>query len=430
MPAISQVADAGIYGNQQLQPGMSLADMVGLSRQNIALQKERATLEPTIESAKAESEIKQTASKKAKLGLDTDFADKMRQQQIALINNPLIVQAEQDPQFAAANKDKIADLIQGQSKAAIQMGLDPTKAAELNAPYLEALNSTNGQGVRGFLKTRMVAGLDQSAQAALQPNQFFQAAPEAPAAPKTPVSGGAAVEPFSQPEKLSYPIPQAGQPRAQLPSEEGDRQFGEKVRIGLTGMQQSYPAIRQNYDKLVDQTQKVAGDTIFGGAAGTAERALKAKIGTPEYQQLSKDLANAQIAQIKAEGGSLDTVAGQSLSAHANGSVTYDPAVLIDIARRNAANLENKNAQANGLKVASEKYGDANAKHFLSMWNKNANDNSVFEMKYIFSHAKNPQEGAAQIAKYIKESGLSEAKRKELATKYLNLQKLETTGTL
>ena len=64
------------------------------------------------------------------------------------------------------------------------------------------------------------------------------------------------------------------------------------------------------------------------------------------------------------------------------------------------------------------------------MWNKNANDNSVFEMKYIFSHAKSPEEGAAQVAKYIKESGLSEAKRKELATKYLNLQKLETTGTL
>jgi hypothetical protein len=235
---------------------------------------------------------------------------------------------------------------------------------------------------------------------------------------------------FSKPEKLSYPIPVAGQPRSALPSEEGDRQFGEKTRLGLANMQQSYPAIRQNYDKLIDQTEKVAEGTFFGGAAGTAERKLKAKIGTPEYQQLSKDLANAQIAQIKAEGGSLDTVAGQSLSAHANGSVTYDPSVLIGIARRNAANLENKNAQANGLRIASEKFGDANSKHFLSMWNKNANDNSVFEMKYIFSRAKTPEEGIEQVQKYIKESGFNEAKRKELATKYLNLQKLETTGSL
>ena len=64
------------------------------------------------------------------------------------------------------------------------------------------------------------------------------------------------------------------------------------------------------------------------------------------------------------------------------------------------------------------------------MWNKNANDNSVFEMKYIFSHAKSPEEGAEKVKEYIKESGFKEAKRKELATKYLNLQKLETTGTL
>jgi hypothetical protein len=51
-------------------------------------------------------------------------------------------------------------------------------------------------------------------------------------------------------------------------------------------------------------------------------------------------------------------------------------------------------------------------------------------MKYIFSRAKTPEEGIQQVQKYIKESGLSEAKRKELATKYLNLQKLETTGSL
>jgi hypothetical protein len=429
MPALSSLPDASIYGSVQAPQPMSLQNLVDLGRSSTALQKEKALLPSAIESGKATSEKTVTEATKAKVGLSKDFADKMRQQQIALINHPLIVQAEQDPQFAAANKDKILNLVNGQAKSAEELGLDPSKANELNTPYLEAVNQTNGQGLRQFLKTRMVAGLDQQAQANLNPEQFFQAAPQAPAAPATP-STNAPVEEFSKPEKLSYPIPQAGQPRAQLPSEEGDRAFGEKARLGLTAMQQNYPAIRQNYDKLIDQTQKIAGSSFFGGAAGTAERALKAKIGTPEYQQLSKDLANAQIAQIKAEGGSLDTVAGQALSAHANGTTIYDPAVLLDIARRNAANLENKNAQANGLKVASEKFGDANAKHFLSMWNKNSNDNSVFEMKYIFSHAKSPEEGAKEIQKYIKESGLSDAKRKELATKYLNLQKLETTGTL
>jgi hypothetical protein len=86
--------------------------------------------------------------------------------------------------------------------------------------------------------------------------------------------------------------------------------------------------------------------------------------------------------------------------------------------------------RASGMRVFAEKNGDANMKHFNSMWNKNANDNAVFEMKYIFSRAKTPEQGAKEVAAYIKESGLSDAKRKELATKYLNLQKLETTGTL
>jgi hypothetical protein len=309
------------------------------------------------------------------------------------------------------------------------------------------VNGTSNE-LRAWLATNLAKTLSAQSQlekmypGGILPTQLPESyQPSAPAETPTQTPAGtvpagttpakaAPVEEFSKPEKLSYQPPVAGQFRAELPSEKVDRDFGEKVRLSLATMQQNYPAIRQNYDKLIDQTEKVAGNTLFGGAAGTAERTLKAKIGTPEYQQLSKDLANAQIAQIKAEGGSLDTVAGQSLSAHANGSVVYDPTVLIGIARRNAANLENKNAQANGLRIASEKFGDANSKHFLSMWNKNANDNSVFEMRYIFNRAKTPEQGIQEVQKYIKESGLSDAKRKELATKYLNLQKLETTGSL
>jgi hypothetical protein len=236
---------------------------------------------------------------------------------------------------------------------------------------------------------------------------------------------------YSQPVQAPYPIPIAGQPRSLNPSEEGDRAAGEKYRLTLKSIQNQYAALRQNYDKLVDQAELIAGSTIFGGAAGTAERALRAKIGTPEYQQLSKDLANAQIADIQANGGSLEGVAGQQLLAHANGTVIYDPKVLVDIARRRAANLENVYSQSFGADKANEKFGDANVnRKFRTEWNKNANDNAVFEMKYIFSHAKTPEEGSKAVAKYIQESGLTAEKRKELATKYLNLQKLEKEGSL
>jgi len=168
VPSMGQTIDSSIYGNKEAPKGMSLSDIVDLSRSSTALQKEKALLEPQIRAGKAAAETAETSAAKAKLGLSTDFADKMRQNQISLINDPLIVQAEQDPQFAAANKDKIAKLVERQAKAATEMGLDPTKAAELNAPYLEAVNQTNGQGLRQFLKTRMLAGLDTQAQTALQ----------------------------------------------------------------------------------------------------------------------------------------------------------------------------------------------------------------------------------------------------------------------
>jgi hypothetical protein len=423
MPALSTLPDASIYGNAPApQKAMSLQEMVDLGRTSTAMQREKALLPSAIQQGQAQAQT-------AKMQADT-----------ATLDNALkhTAQVTQSIQGLLTKPDLTSDDIVNSVK---------TNAQRMNTPENAVNQTLSGIPVNGSpteLRSWLAMSLAKtlSAQTQLEkvypggilPSQLpetYQPQTSAGAAPAgTAPAKAAPVEEFSKPEKLSYPIPVAGQARSELPSEKGDRDFGEKARLSLAAMQQNYPAIRQNYDKLIDQTEKVAGNTLFGGAAGTAERALKAKIGTPEYQQLSKDLANAQIAQIKAEGGSLDTVAGQSLSAHANGSVVYDPAVLVGIARRNAANLENKNAQANGLRIASEKFGDANSKHFLSMWNKNANDNSVFEMRYIFNRAKTPEQGIQEVQKYIKESGLSDAKRKELATKYLNLQKLETTGSL
>jgi len=278
--------------------------------------------------------------------------------------------------------------------------------------------------------------LYQMVYGAQAPSIQFEAASRGIVAPPLPgqqqaVGATTEAEPYSQPEKAPYQPPVPGQVRPQNPNEEVDRSFGAQYRQNLKPIQNQYAAIRQNYDKLIDQAEMLAGSSIFGGAAGTAERALRAKVGSPEYQQLSKDLANAQIASIQASGGSIEGVAGQQLVAAANGSVTYDPKVLVDIARRQAANLENNYSQSFGADKASDKFGDANVnRKFRTEWNKNANDNAVFEMQYIFSRAKTPEEGAAAVAKYIKESGLTKEKRKELATKYLNLQKLRNEGSL
>ena len=414
VPSMGQSIDSSIYGNKEAPKGMSLSDIVDLSRSSTALQKEKALLQPGIEAGEA-------ASRQAIAQANTAELEN-KQKHLAA--------ASQQVQRLLGKKDlNREDIIDNITEHAKNFNTPPSVVAQAIAKIPEKgtpldYHAYLASGLAANLSTQ--AQLDKLYPQGVLPGQLPSSyKPETQEQPKTTEQ-----EPFSQPEKLSYPVPQAGQPRAQLPSEEPDRQYGEKVRTELTNTQRTFASSKQNYDKLIGQAEMLAENTFFGGPAGTAERTLKAKIGTPEYQQLSKDLAKAQIADIQSSGGTVEGVAGQQLLAHANGSVVYDPKVLIDVARRNAANLENKNMQANGVREFTQKFGDANVKHFMSMWNKNANDNSVFEMKYMFDRAKTPQEGAAQVAKYIKESGLTPEKRKELATKYLNLQKLETTGTL
>ena len=414
VPSMGQTIDPTIYGNKELPKGMSLSDMVDLSRTSTALQKEKALLQPGIEAGQATSRQAIAQADTAQLENNIKHVNNVIQSQQRLLTKPdltaddVIKSVKEHAKNAGTSDQQVNQALQG-----LPVG---GNAADLRSWLAMSLSKT----------LSAQSQLEKVYPGGILPGQLPPSyKPETQEQPKT-----TAQEPFSQPEKLSYPVPQAGQPRAQLPSEEPDRQYGEKVRTELTNTQRTFGTSKQNYDKLIGQAEMLAENTFFGGPAGTAERTLKAKIGTPEYQQLSKDLAKAQIADIQSSGGTVEGVAGQQLLAHANGSVVYDPKVLIDVARRNAANLENKNMQANGVREFTQKYGDANVKHFMSMWNKNSNDNSVFEMKYIFDRAKTPQEGAAQVAKYIKESGLTPEKRKELATKYLNLQKLETTGTL
>jgi len=414
VPSMGQTIDPTIYGNKELPKGMSLSDMVDLSRTSTALQKEKALLQPGIEAGQATSRQAIAQADTAQLENNIKHVNNVIQSQQRLLTKPdltaddVIKSVKEHAKNAGTSDQQVNQALQG-----LPVG---GNAADLRSWLAMSLSKT----------LSAQSQLEKVYPGGILPGQLPSSyKPETQEQPKT-----IAQEPFSQPEKLSYPVPQAGQPRAQLPSEEPDRQYGEKVRTELTNTQRTFGTSKQNYDKLIGQAEMLAENTFFGGPAGTAERTLKAKIGTPEYQQLSKDLAKAQIADIQSSGGTVEGVAGQQLLAHANGSVVYDPKVLIDVARRNAANLENKNMQANGVREFTQKFGDANVKHFMSMWNKNSNDNSVFEMKYIFDRAKTPQEGAAQVAKYIKESGLTPEKRKELATKYLNLQKLETTGTL
>ena len=427
VPSIGQSIDTSIYGNKEAPKGMSLSDIVDLSRSSTALQKEKALLEPQIRAGKAAAETAETQAIKSKLGLATDFADKMRQNQISLINDPLIVQAEQDPQFAAANKDKIAKLVERQAKAATEMGLDPTKAAELNAPYLEAVNQTNGQGLRQFLKTRMVAGLDQQAQASIQPNAYFQAAPTAQKETQNQ-SQAMPIEAHNQPEKMPYQPVIAGQPRSQVPSEIKDTEEGQTYRSGLVNRQSLLTTDRRNIDEVIKTANELEKSYMpTSGIAGSAYRHLATWMGDPTYKQLGKDLANVQMANIKAQGGSLDTVAGQQLSKMANGDETYPSSVLMSIAARAKADMTNIDAQATAAQKFSQKFGDNNMKAFQQMWSKNA-DSKIFEVMNVAKDTNLDPKEKKKIVDHL--LGNDPKERAIFNEKYQNILKLQQNGTL
>jgi hypothetical protein len=425
MPALSSLPDASIYGNTPAPKAMSLQEITDLGRSSTAFQKEKALLPSAIQQGQAQAQTATMQADTATLENAIKHTTQVTQSIQGLLTKPNLTSDDiVNSVKENAKRMNTPESAVNQTLSGVPVNGSPTELRSWLAMSLSKTLSAQTQLEKVYPGGILPSQLPETYQLQNAPNTQTPVGVN-PKDMSEPVKAE-----YSKPEKLSYPIPVAGQARSVLPSEEGDRAFGEKTRLGLASFQSNYGAIKQNYDKLIEQTEKVAENTFFGGAAGTLERALKAKIGTPEYQQLSKDLAKAQIAQIEASGGSLASDAGKSLAAHANGTVVYDPDVLIGVARRNAAEIENKNMQTNGLRIASEKFGDANSKHFLSMWNKNSNENAVFEMKYIYERAKTPEQGKEEVAKYIKDSGFSDAKRKELATKYKNLQTLATTGSL
>jgi hypothetical protein len=141
---------------------------------------------------------------------------------------------------------------------------------------------------------------------------------------------------------------------------------------------------------------------------------------------LRKDLANVQIANIQAQGGSMDTVSGQHLQRMANGDETYPPEVLIGIARRTYADLTNLDMQATAAAKFAKKYGDSNLNTFKQQWSKNA-DSKVFEAMSIFENVKDPVKRKAEIDKLL---GSNPEQRQQFFQKYNNIKKLTETGEL
>ena len=233
---------------------------------------------------------------------------------------------------------------------------------------------------------------------------------------------------LAKPVPLPYPIRKEGQPYMPNPSEAADTTKNIGYREGLIARQTDLTQSRRNIQEVIDLATKIEKESSLPttGPIGAIKRKYAELVGDPTYKQLSKDLANIQISNIKAQGGSLDTVGGQQLTRMASGDETYPPDVLIKIARRTDADTTNIDMQATAAAKFAAQYGDNNLNAFKQAWSKNA-DSKVFEAMNIYRDAKDPKEAKTQIDELL---GKDPKQRKIFFQKYQNIQKMFETGAL
>ena len=237
---------------------------------------------------------------------------------------------------------------------------------------------------------------------------------------------------YSQPSQLPYPVRTPTTITPYAPTEKADQDSGFKNRNVLVDRQSNLTTDRRNLLEAKQVTKDLAKEEWNKGAGfwGMAGRNLSTFLGTEQgvkYKQLSKDLANVQISNIQAKGGSLDTVAGQQLTKMANGDETYPPSVLLNIINRAQADITELDKKATAAQKFSAKFGDNNFKAFQQMWTKNA-DSRIFELNNIYNDPdlNSKEKETAKNKLFPKDK----KEQKIFIEKWNNIKKLEETGSL
>lgn len=236
----------------------------------------------------------------------------------------------------------------------------------------------------------------------------------------------------NKPESLPYPVRNPNTPYLPFPTEKADQDQGFKTRDSLVARQSALTTDRRNLLEAKQVAKELEKEEWAGGAGvgGMIGRNISTFLGTEmgiKYKQLSKDLANVQISNIQAKGGSLDTVAGQQLTKMANGDETYPPKVLLNIISRAQADMTELDKKANAAQKFSARFGDNNMKKFQQEWQKNA-DSRIFELYNIFNDPDMSQSEKEKARDKILPKDSKQ--RKLFQEKWNNIQKLEQTGSL
>jgi hypothetical protein len=371
----------------------------------------------------------------AQLGLSKSQAQLSNEMFGGLRNDPDILNAEKNPQAAIRKIIKFEALIEN-------AGVPRAKIGPVSS-YLMDEAIKNPKALGSHLDTLIQAGIGATGQQSLQTPQLTTGPGGSPATYQTgtgtmrevnignaPVGGQPASAPTGVTQTqmgLQYPVRKAGDIRPVAPNELADSERGAKYRNDLTNRQTDLSKSRRNLDEVIDAAGKIEREDFFStGVMGTLTRNIKGALGDEKYKQLSKDLANVQISNMQAMGGSMETDAGKQLVRMANGDETYPPEVLKNIARRTYADLTNLDMQATGASKFAKKYGDSNLGTFKQQWSQNS-DSKVFEAMALFENIKDPVKRKAEIDKLM---GNNPEQRQEFFQKYNNIKKLTATGEL
>jgi hypothetical protein len=465
----------GFQGNPANKP-MTLNELVGLSR-NVMETSRLAELYPElIKKTQAETRSAETGAAKSAMELNLAKVKSISDGQISMIMNPLVIEAEANPE--KVDRKALVNLVtQNAMMQSKNLGIDYEKEGkELARPYIEMAENNPGNLLQ-FFKERHMAGLDAASRAAAfaegkgvgvstlprrSPTGVTSEQMTAPirgqdltVAPVTENQVDISAIPGSttqmaqgpaqaqarmpvgqmvQPQTTNYPLmfeppSRAGIQRPKREGEDSAIKFGEEARNSLTKRQLSMTKSRDDLDQVIRTASKILSEKVLPetGAIGGIKRKFAELTGDPTYQKLQKDIANVQQSNLQALSAGGNSVAGLELNRDAMGNVSYDPEVIVDIARRTKADLTNLDMMANGMNKHFQRYGDANANRYMQMWSANA-DSKIFQLMDINKDIPDPKMRQAAAAKVLE--GMSQAQREALDQKYQRILKLTTTGDI
>lgn len=461
------MADFGIkpdivLGVKGPQP-QSLADLLGTATKAMEFSRLSELYPELIKKTTAEAAAAKTGAEKAAMGFNLDKAKTITDGQVSMMFNPLVVAAAQGK---PVDKTALLEAVTNNAKVQSQnAGIDwETQGKQLAAPYIErAMN--NPAELQGYIKERMIAGLDQATRASMMtpspisglpapatfapaegvarplgiqgqapaPQTIPQAAPagQPPAAPRgvTPPDMTAPIRQQAAPQgagfPIRFPVRQAGDIRPFAPGEETARALGERTRSTLLEAQAEVPRGNRSVGEIIRIADELAKDVRFQtGGAADIERALRQNLGDARYKELAKDIAQVQMAVNKANNANTDQQTAQVAAGY--GDATYPPDVLIKISRRLRGELTEIDARARGAQEFVRRFGDANLADFQQAWSQNS-DLRNFEVMAILRDVRDP---AAQKAALDKILPNNQEELRELQRKYQAIEKLTRTGTL